>query len=265
MPRPSRKRTPQPRALLVALIALAALAAAVLPTAGRAEESAESPLRAGAWAAEFEIDPSYRYEFGFSSGVTISLKRHHSARSALRFGASVGYGESKSEGESSFERYYVFSNPNYRAGQGVNENHSESHAYGLFLHLQRHHPMREALSIFWEVGPSVRYSEWKSSTENIYPYSFEYGPGEIYQDSRSSVRRSVSLDLSLGFEWFFNRRLSLGARFGGWGGYTWGEETSTFETFTTDDSYYRLSRDRDDLEGVSVQTSPATVTLSAYF
>lgn len=261
MPRDSHKRAPLPLALV---IALAALAASLLPVAVGAEEAADSPLRAGAWAAEFELDPSYRYDFGIASGITISLKRHHSARSALRLGASVGFNESKGDGEKSFERYSIYSNPNFRTNQGTTEDHGESHSYALFLHLQRHHSVREALSIFWEMGPSLRYSELDISNEYIFPYLI-YGPGENYRDSRSYVRRSVSVDLNLGFEWFFNRRLSLGARVGAWGGYGWGTETSNSETFTTDNSYYAISHDRRETADVSIQTSPATVTLSAYF
>jgi len=262
MPYPGPKRRTLQRALVVALTLLAT---AILPLAARAEEDADSPLRPGAWAAEFELDPSYRYDFGFSSGATISVKRHQSARSALRFGVSAAFNESKDEGERSYERYSIYSYPAFRSNQGTIERHDEYHAYALFLHLQRTQPVREAISIFWELGPSVRYVGRENVDDYIYPFDIYSNPAETYHDERSYVRRSVALDLHVGFEWFFNRRLSLGARVGAWGGYSWGTESSATETFTSDNSSYRLRRTRSDLKGASVQTSPATVTLSAYF
>ncbi|MEK7347656.1 MAG: hypothetical protein AABZ94_02170 [Candidatus Eisenbacteria bacterium] len=261
MPFPSPKRPSFPRTLAATL---AVLGSALLPLAAQAEDAADSPLRSGAWAAEFELDPSYRYDFGFTSGVTISAKRHHSARSALRFGASIAFNESEDKGEASYERYYYYSNPTFSSKRGTTERHSENHGYTLFLHLQRYHSVRDAMSIFWELGPSLRYNESDYSSEYIYPFDF-FAPGEINRDSRSLVARSAALDLGLGFEWFFNRRLSLGARGGAWWGYSWGTESSSYETYTTDNSYYRVGRDRNDLKRVTFQTSPATVTFSAYF
>lgn len=265
---PSLGSTPflRPR-VLAGAIALALMASVFLPADARAEEDdADSPLRPGAWAVEFEVDPSYRYDFGFSSGVTISAKRHRSARSALRFGASVGFYEAKAEGESSYERFSVTSNPNFRSNQGDAESIDENHTYALFLHLQRYHPVVDDLSIFWEVGPSLRYNEWKRSSDRIYPYYSSLGPTtETTRDTRAVVLRSAALDLSVGFEWFLKRRLSLGARTGVWAGYSWGTESDSYESTTSDNSYYSVGRERSNLERVSLQTSPATVTLSAYF
>ncbi len=261
MPFPSPKRPSLSRAIAATLAILGSM---LLPLAAEAEDAADSPLRPGAWAAEFELDPSYRYDFGFSSGVTLSAKRHHSAQSALRFGVSVGFNESKDEGETSYERYNIYDNPSFRSNRGTTERHGENHAYALFLHLQRYHSVKDAMSIFWELGPSLRYNESDYTTEYIYPFQ-AYGPVEINRDSYSVVLRSAALDLSLGFEWFFKRRLSLGARVGAWGGYSWGAVSSSYETYTMDNSYYRVSQDRIDRKNVTFQTSPATVMFSAYF
>ncbi|MEK7317261.1 MAG: hypothetical protein AAB011_13860 [Candidatus Eisenbacteria bacterium] len=264
---PSSGSTPFPRPrVLAGAIALALMASVFLPAVARTEEDdADSPHRPGAWAAEFEVDPSYRYDLGFSSGVTISAKRHRSARSALRFGASISFYESKSEGESSIERFSVTSNPNLRSTQGARESIEESHGYSLFLHYQRYHPVVDDLSIFWEVGPSLRYSEYESSDDRLYPYYDPTGPTETFRHSRSVVLRTAALDWSIGFELFLKRRLSLGARAGVWAGYSWGAEYDSDEFFTSDNSYYSAYRNWSDLNRVSVQTGPATVTLSAYF
>lgn len=264
---PSSVSIPFPRpSVLAGAIALVLMASVFLPAVARTEEAdADSPHRPGAWAAEFEVDPSYRYVLGFSSGGTISAKRHRSARSALRFGASIGFNESKEEGEVAHERFSVASNPNFRISQGPRESIDENHGYALFLHLQRYHPVVDDLSIFWEVGPSLRYYESKSSSERQYLYYYAAGPTEIYRTNRAVILRTAALDWSIGFEFFLKRRLSLGARAGVWAGYSWGAEYESYESFTSDNSDYSVDHAWSDLDRVSVQTGPATVTLSAYF
>ena len=241
------------------------LLGAAVPRPALAEEASESALRPGAWAAEFELDPSYRYALGISSGATISAKRHHSARSALRFGVGVGFDESRADEDDSYERFSIYSFPNAHSAAGNGESHDEYQSYAVFLHFLRYHPVRAAVVIFWELGPSFHYAESSSHEETLYPSLYTPDPSEWYTADRQSVRRLVALDLNLGFEWFFNRRLSLGARTGAWGGYGWGTDTIRRESVTSDNSYYYLEHQRSEKEAASLHVSPATVLFSAYF
>jgi len=262
-------RPPSSRSFALALAAAvgwaALLAYGAVPRPAMAEESSESALKPGAWAAEFELDPEYRYAFGISSGVILSAKRHFSARSALRFGAGASFDESMADGETSYVHYSPYYIPNYRSAAGIGESHSESQSYTLFLHYLRYHPEHHAVAIFWEVGPSVRYVGSDHHEEVTFAGPAPTDPTEWDTSDRALVRRVVALDLNLGFEWFFNRRLSLGARVGVWGGYGWGTDTDTYETTTSDNSYYSRNLGRNEVEQVTAGMSPATVLFSAYF
>ena len=263
------KRLPVPPfvAPIVALVSIwaALVGSGAFPRAARAEDAEGSALKPGAWAAEFEIDPKYRYDLGISTGATLSVKRHLSARSALRLGVSAGFDETKSDEERSYERYATYYVPTYVSDSATGEGHDENHAYALLLHFVRYHPVRDAVTMFWEIGPSLRYAESQSHDEFVYPGLSPTDPSETNSYDRSAVRREASLDLALGFEWFFNRRLSLGGRIGAFAAYGWGSEARVYGATVDDGSYWAREVLRSDPEGVSVHTEPAAIHLSAYF
>src|SRR5262245_40440538 len=95
-PRPFRpRRAPAPARLV---LFLATLAWGLFPAICGAADEDTSPLRAGVWAAEFEIDPDLSYGLGFTSSATLAVKRHSSTGFALRAGVTAGYTEDEDEG-----------------------------------------------------------------------------------------------------------------------------------------------------------------------
>lgn len=239
---------------LLLLLVLAGLG----PDPAAAEESAPSPLKAGAWAIEFELDPEYQYVFGLGGAATLAAKRMWTDRTGLRFGASIGYSEEESEGESN--RFIV--NPSYPGGIGgrfPEGGGRETHDYAIFAHLRRHHPVRERVSIHWEVGPSFRYLEYDAWNEDVYFYGPEYSS---YRET--TTRRGVYLDARIGFEWNFAGRLALGASYGAYGGYQWGKGTY-YRTYRREDGLYS-STDQNfrELRRADFSTSRATVSFTAY-
>lgn len=234
---------------------------ACAPGMSAAEEAERSPLRAGAWAAEFEIDPDIRYDFGFSSGATISVKRHTSERAAFRVGVGARFDNAENNKTIEDRRISIYP-PSY-ALTGSGDDVRESHGYQAFLYWVRHYAPLERVSMYWEMGPAFRYSQFRYTDSNFYPAY--YGPAEEDIYSRSGVERGVTLDVNAGFEWFFTKRLSLGARYGASGGYSWGAEDSESEAFALDGSYYRLDRSFGKTHEVSAQTNGATVVMAAYF
>ena len=237
------------------------LALACLPGAALADDAERSPLRAGAWAVQFEVDPTYRYDLGVSSGASLSMKRHRSERTAYRMGVGARFANSEGDEDLRYRRESI--DPPSFDQSGSGRDVYESHSYNAFAYWVRHYSVRDAVSLFWEAGPSFRFSEYREESSSLYP-SY-YGPGEQDFYTRSGVRRGVTLDANVGFEWFFNRRLSLGARYGVYGGYGWGRQNSTRESYALDGSSYELSRSDERIHDVSFQTSAATVSLAAYF
>jgi hypothetical protein len=223
-------------------------------------EEAPHPLRAGAWAAEFEIDPTYQYSIGYVGSATISVRRHSSERNAWRIGARFGFTEDRGEGEVSRTVFQTGYLPDDASED--TDRHTQSQEYALFLHWMKFHPVQDRLSSFAELGPSFRYGESESYGEYVSP-----GTPSSYFDTYdySAVLRTVALDANLGFEWFFSKRLSLGARFGALAAYRWGMSSESVIHLRTDGSYFYRRVARADSNGAEFRTSRALISFAAYF
>lgn len=254
---PRGVRAARPLRDFAALLLLLALAG-LRPEHAAAEESAPSPLKAGAWAIEFELDPEYQYGLGLGGAATVSAKRMWTDRTGLRFGASIGYSEEEYEGD----RVDFVVNPSYPGGIGgryPDEGGREAHDYAIFAHLRRHHPVRERVSIYWEVGPSFRYQEYDSWSEDVW----FYGP-EFASYREMATRRGVYLDARIGFEWNFSGRLALGASYGAYGGYQWGKGSYSRAYRTDDGLYSSSSQDFREMRRADFSTSRVSVSFTAY-
>lgn len=226
------------------------------PPPARAEGAAESPLRAGAWALEFELDPEYQYGFGISSAATLSAKRMLSDRSGLRVGVTFGFSDQDRDGERIMNRVDP-TTPGGFMTRGPIRSASEFHAYGAFVHWARHYPIREGLSIHWSLGPTFRYVENGYVEDYSSVSSYAYIADNVTQ-------RGVFVDARVGFEWFFTRRLSLGARWGAYGGYQWGSSSSVLHFQSTDGLYSDSSQRFQSLDRTDIYATRATVSFSAY-
>jgi hypothetical protein len=255
---PSLKRS-TPRWLLATSFAWAATAVLLtLPVAAFAEEDPDSPLRAGAWAAEFEVNPLF--DFG-SGSATLALKHHSSPGHALRLGVNASFRESKGDGTGEDVRFDPPYYPVTTAQTTTTSQHDEVHTYIAFLHVVREWPVRDRVALFVESGPSFRFLETTQNRDDFYTGT----PAYHSTYDTDFVQRAIAVDLNLGFEWLFSKRLSLGARYGAFADYSWGSQVSIYLEDASDGSYYRLERERTKPKGVDVNTKRATVTLAAYF
>lgn len=239
---------------------LAALTLGLLPAPCGAAEGDEAPLRAGAWALEFEIDPDLSYGFTYSAGATLAVKRHCSPGSAIRFGVAAGFVDEEGDGR----RAEIHEPP---IGGGLifasvpTERHLESHNYAAFVHLVRERKVSGEIGTFLEAGPSFQYQELNQAS--LWAYGLPSTAYSYQQDAW--IQRSVALDAKLGFEWFFSKRLSLGARYGLTAAYTWGAKGSTYDNYDVAGTFRNFSSDQIETHGTRVNTLRATLALATYF
>jgi hypothetical protein len=243
LPRPRSHR--HPRLLLV-------VSAATLLALGTqravADDAAGTPLRPGVWAIQFEIDPDLTSGIGFSGGAALSGKRHFSDRSALRL--SVGF--SYEEGESDQEGNYGSSGPYWQDRLTTRE------SYFASLQWIRHFRTSDRTTVFLGAGPGFRYAHRDvddTSTRSTSTWAYE----------ASTTSRGATLDASLGFEWYFAKRVSLGAQSGAFLAYEWEDGSSRDEAVYTavpSDSY--LSTSHWEVDGFRVSTRRAVLMLSVY-
>ncbi len=148
------------------------------PTTSAAQDGTSNPLRDGSWAIQFRITDNF--SLSTFSGSVISVKRHYSARSALRAGLSLSLSAGSLESERAFQDTTITAR-------------GDSDAYSFRVELQYlgyTSPSRK-VSPYWGVGPLVGYA---------YSYSRGSSPGsDLIQE-----RREWTLGLigSLGAEWF---------------------------------------------------------------
>lgn len=232
----------------LALMVVGALAV----SSAHAEDSWKSPLKPGAWAAEFGTNLGFDYGFGVGTAAILSLKRHRSERTAFRWSLGFRLGEGKGEGSTVSSRYGTPQPP------GQVDEHNESSFLSTTIQWMAYRPASDRVAIFLAVGPTFRYSH--SSYRDLREETISY---DLYE--HGGVRRHVGLHGSLGFEWFFTNRLSLGGAIDGRGGYEWGNEFYTSEYTRYTPAYTSLYKSNVRTEGVSLNTDGSSLALTAYF
>ena len=139
-----------PRRDLVFSILLGILPTLLVPCVSVA---ATNSLERGAWAAEFQVQPSFiSYP---STGFGSAAKRHFSDRGAVRLGIMVGISTLDVEGVERLDRYFGMKGSVFAVGglDGITDRRDVSR----FVHrtLRRsggHHGVRH------EAGPTVRWA-----------------------------------------------------------------------------------------------------------
>ncbi len=219
-----------------------------------AEEGPKHSLRSGAWAVEFEVQPKLS---GYYGAAGVAAKRHFTMRSALRFGILVAIDDSDAEGTS----YLDTGNPyGTTLATGEIENYSDRRDVSLFFHFIRFLGVGDRFGIFLEAGPTARWISEEYGYVDTYPV-----PQRIHRRARDRDSWNYGLDAGAGFEWFFSRRLSLAGRYGISALLTDTDQTGFYEFYDLNGGYWDRRLDITHSDGFNVQTTPAVISLTAYF
>lgn len=219
-----------------------------------AGEGPKHSLRAGAWSLEFEVQPRLS---GYYGAAGIAAKHHFTTRSALRSGFLVAINHSDAEGIRNIDTAFPYDTTLATANV---QNYSDRRDVSLFLHFVRFLGVGDRFGMFLEAGPTARW------------ISEEYGYVDAYPAVPGTYRRAAErdswnygLDMAAGFEWFFTRRLSLAGRYGISALLTDTDQTDAYEFYDPNDGYYDRRLDVTHADGSNVQTTPAVISLTAYF
>ncbi len=229
------------------------LAIPAAPTTAPASAPAipESPaptLRSGAWALEFEYEPElFRGEV---RAATISAKRHFTRGTALRAGAVVSYVEEESERRSD--------TPGPATSGGITTSRTEDDAVSFFVHLVRYARIGGRFAAFIEAGPFIQFSD-----DRLYDRDTAAN-GDITEYDHDTRGTSWGIQAGPGFEWFFSRRVSLGARWGVSVSYGNGSDRYSGWGLSASGVYTQDRKIRSDSRTVDGSTTPSVVILTAY-
>lgn len=235
--------------LFLACLGLTLLSAAALADDGEGQE-ASLPLRSGIWAAQFEVLPQYSGSSFGAGGYTISLKRHFTERSALRATIGVTFDERSEEGDhvvTVFDSTATANTDRYEKYSG----------YVVSFQFQRFAAIKDRVGIFWAVGPMVHWNVSEYGGRDAFP-----AVAQNYSQYRADIW-AVGVAASIGFEWFFISRVSLGSRVGVEGSYGWLESTRQY--YYAAPGVEQLDRTETDGHVSEVRTTAFVLALSAYF
>jgi opacity protein-like surface antigen len=247
-------RTPIRIALAIQLLALPFCLVPPLASAGTEAEgqgARANSLEACSWSMQFGITDEIGLKpFG---GMSISLKRHTSPRSAYRLGVNLGLDFDDTESDLVDVRADTV---NYDSGDNRNANAQLVQVDLLYMR----YPNPEAnLTLFVGAGPLFRYS--RSETERDRSYTSQ---GSAIREISDQWSRSWKVGVlgAGGVEWFATKVISFHAEYRASLSYG-GSKTKSEVRRPTDPTYYRKSGGSGtswDFHGVAV-----TFGVSLYF
>jgi hypothetical protein len=190
--------------LVIQLIALPFCLIPALASAGgqvQGQGRANS-LEGGSWSMQFGITD----ELGLKpfNGMSVSLKRHTSARSAFRLGLNVGFDFGDGDSDQVIAEADTATNATDSNGD------SNSQLVQVDLLYMRYPKPGSSVNLFLGTGPLFRYSRSEANSEIS---SLE--PGYVYR--RTSEKWSRSWQIGVlgvgGVEWFATRAISFHAEY----------------------------------------------------
>jgi hypothetical protein len=241
--------------LVFILVSLLGIAWAVVPCLAQetSPEKPQHPLRPGVWALELEVQPRLT---DFTGAAGIAVKRHFGTRSALRFGALARLQGNDADGTTQRDDIDLTDSTT------VVTPFEETRDYrdiNLFAHYLRFVGLGDRFGMFVEAGPGVRWISSEAAAKDI------FGTADSYYRAFEANEWRFGLDFQAGFEWFFYPKLSLSGRYGLTALMT--DTDITEEAIYNSPSvpaYSRQFRTTHE-EGYWISTSPAILSLTAYF
>jgi hypothetical protein len=221
------------------------------PTAASA---ATNSLHDGAWGLEFQVQSPFG---SYTGAAGIGAIRHFTDRSAVRLGVMVGISSQDTDGTRTLDRVFPYDTL-HTVGQIPS--YFDHREVSAFLHLAHYVAMGTRLGMLVEAGPSARWlSEEYGGTQ--------FFPNDTYFNAGDRDMWSYGGDLQLGFQWFFRSRLSLAGRYGVTAQRTESKQTDQYDSYGSYYGYAVYDRhfDESHSSGFSVQTTPAVISLIAYF
>jgi hypothetical protein len=220
--------------------------------------AATNSLHEGAWGLEFQVQAPL-LSSNYSGAAGIGAIRHFSDRSAVRLGMMVGINSEDSDGTRTVDHAFPYDTTRV---SGQAPGYSDSRDVSAFIHLAHYMSVGTRLGVLVEAGPSARWISNEYGSTDVYPYS----PGTVtyvYASDRDSW--SYGGDLQLGFQWFFRSRLSLAGRYGITGQRTESKQTQQSGFYNYSDGTHEILSSDTHSDGFTVQTTPAVISLIAYF
>lgn len=156
--------------------------------------AAATALGTSTWSLEIGTDLGA----GNTDG-SFAIRKHSSASSAFRFAIEVDMGETEGTGTITDT-----GSPDLDVEQNF-----KSHSIGLLIQWMHFAPIRDNVTATFAVGPVVEFERSSTrSTDGI------RGQPGFDEDEFRFNSTAFGVDLGLGVEWFFSRRLSLGGQTG---------------------------------------------------
>jgi len=220
--------------------------------------AATNSLHEGKWGLEFQVQAPL-FSSGYTGAAGIGAIRHFTDRSAVRFGVMVGINSEDTDGTRNLD--HVFPGDTLQTVVQI-PSYTDHRDVSAFLHLAHYVAVGTRMAMLVEGGPSARWISDEFGGTEAYP-----GLNFSYYSASDRDWWSYGGDLQLGFQWFFRGRLSLAGRYGLTAQRTESKETREYDAYGDYYGYPAHDRRFDKIhsDGFTVQTTPAVISLIAYF
>ena len=204
--------------------------------------TADTALGTSTWSLELATDIG-----SGDNDASFAIRRHSGASSAFRFRVDVSANKQDGDGTRTDT-----GNPDTKSNLD-----QENHAYAFSIQWMRFAAIRDNVTATFALGPIVQKQRYGVRQENN-----EGLPSFNGYEQRQETT-SFGVDLGLGMEWFFNRRLSLGGQSGlrattGSGHYVNINRSGNGATYSKDETDI-------DVDVTEFTTATARIQLTAYF
>lgn len=223
-----------------------------------AASAATNSLREGKWGLEFQVQTPL-FNSSYSGAAGIGAIKHFADRSAVRLGVMVGINSQDTDGTRTVS--YVAPFDTAQAAVPL-PSYSDHRDVSMFLHLVHYVGVGARIGFSLEGGPSAHWLSEEYGWTDFYP--FQETVGSISGDRDSW---GYGGDLQMGFVWFFRTRLSLAGRYGITALRTESKETRRYDYYSPayGGDTRQIQFDETHSDGFTVQTTPAVISLIAYF
>jgi len=187
------------------------------------EAERSNSLKEGAWAAQFQITGNFT--LSSFQGTALSIKRHYTEHTALRFGIGFGISTNTNDNDRSFSPVDTVGST-----QSSDEN---SQNFDVRTQILYYPSPGSDVNFFFGAGPQVRYGRLNSESESMNSSS---GSTTFSKNVREFTRWGIGLGGVFGVEWFATKSLSLHAEYSSSLEYVWSQSTQKLQSSTSSQS-----------------------------
>lgn len=168
---------------------------------GERKEIAAPRMKNGTWALQFQI--SQNFTLSDFQGSVLSLKKHLSAKTAIRLG--IGIDIQTSDENNEFRRFLA---DTLSVSSNTDDN-KDTHSINLATQFLYYPSSNNRIKPYWGAGPFIQYGHFKRDKNGQNDLTMDR-----FVENRDRSDWEFGVSTLIGVEWFVTSKISLLAEYG---------------------------------------------------